>query len=153
LPFHYLDILAGRAWLERHENGIESEETETELMLFDNMKAIGRRALFASQGFLTPVKTPSSMKDLLPTNHCDSDLLVHSTGFLTRRQVSDVYGHAISILTRRCYLSTSRTVRDGACMLPIVEASVTSCGPADVECSAISILVPLVLDRIDALRT
>jgi hypothetical protein len=61
-PFHYLDILAGRAWLERQDNGIVSEETETELMLFDNMKAIGRRALFASQGFLTPVKTPSSMK-------------------------------------------------------------------------------------------
>jgi len=57
-PYHYLDILAVKAWVEVKQEGRVSEETEAELGIFDDMEAVGRRTLLALQGFLQPPRTP-----------------------------------------------------------------------------------------------
>jgi tetratricopeptide (TPR) repeat protein len=72
-PFHFLDIVAARAWLERHENGTLSEQAERDLDLFEDLKAIGRKALFAAQGFLTPLSINAPMKVLGTNVQCRSD--------------------------------------------------------------------------------
>jgi len=56
-PYHYLDILAVKAWMERTQQGRLTEETEAELGVFDEMDAVGRRTLLGLQGFLQPRKT------------------------------------------------------------------------------------------------
>jgi DNA-binding SARP family transcriptional activator/tetratricopeptide (TPR) repeat protein len=56
-PYHYLDILAVKAWVEVNQEGRVSEETEAELEIFDDMEAVGRRTLLALQGFLQPPRT------------------------------------------------------------------------------------------------
>jgi len=56
-PYHYLDILAVKAWVEVNQEGRVSEETEAELGIFDDMEAVGRRTLLALQGFLQPPRT------------------------------------------------------------------------------------------------
>jgi len=66
-PFHYLDILAARAWLER-QLGQFSEQTESELKLFDRFGANGRRALFTMQGFLTPAPASNRSPSLFPSD-------------------------------------------------------------------------------------
>jgi hypothetical protein len=53
-PYHYLDILAVRAWLERQHAGGVSESTTRELGFFDKVGAPGKKALLTAQGFLTP---------------------------------------------------------------------------------------------------
>jgi len=72
-PFHYLDIVAARAWLERYENGTVSEQTWKDLELFEDMKAIGRRALFASQGFIASADIHPSTKNVTANKYLDSD--------------------------------------------------------------------------------
>jgi len=52
--FHYLDMVASKAWLERREHGTITSETRDELEIFDRIGAKGRRELLALQGFLTP---------------------------------------------------------------------------------------------------
>jgi len=52
-PFVYLDILAARAWLERRVLGLQTDETNLELRMFDRTGALGRKALLGAQGFLT----------------------------------------------------------------------------------------------------
>jgi hypothetical protein len=53
-PYHYLDILAVKAWMEWHEQGRMNEQTEAELRVFDEMGAVGRKTLLTLQGFLQP---------------------------------------------------------------------------------------------------
>jgi tetratricopeptide (TPR) repeat protein len=53
-PFHCLDIAASMAWLDQRMYGRVTEETENWLLLFDSLKAEGKRALLTIQGFLTP---------------------------------------------------------------------------------------------------
>jgi hypothetical protein len=60
-PYHYLDILAVKAWLELNQEGRLSEETDAELGIFDDMEAVGRRTLLALQGFLQPRKTHATV--------------------------------------------------------------------------------------------
>lgn len=50
-PMYYLDVLAAKAWLERHTMGGLKSETDRELNLFETLGLPGRRALFAAQGF------------------------------------------------------------------------------------------------------
>jgi len=54
-PYHYLDVLAARSWLERRETGKNTPETMRELRMFDELGAIGKRALLTAQRFLTPL--------------------------------------------------------------------------------------------------
>jgi hypothetical protein len=51
-PFFYLDVLAGRAWLERRMHGRQSNQMEEELELFETAGVKGRKALLTAQGFL-----------------------------------------------------------------------------------------------------
>jgi hypothetical protein len=51
-PFFYLDVLAGRAWLERRMYGRQGNQMEEELGLFERAGASGRKALLTAQGFL-----------------------------------------------------------------------------------------------------
>jgi tetratricopeptide (TPR) repeat protein len=54
-PLHYLDILAAKAWLEIRTDGENSPETLRELCIFDEVGAVGRKALLTAQGFLKPL--------------------------------------------------------------------------------------------------
>jgi len=56
-PYHYLDILAVKAWMEWTEQGRLTEGTEADLRIFDEMEAVGRRTLLGLQGFFQPRKT------------------------------------------------------------------------------------------------
>jgi hypothetical protein len=51
--FHYLDMVATKAWLECRENGSIRRETRDELKIFDSIGATGRKELLGLQGFLT----------------------------------------------------------------------------------------------------
>jgi hypothetical protein len=51
-PLDYLDVVAGRAWLEQRTNGEYSPETIRELRVFEDAGALGRIELLAVQGFL-----------------------------------------------------------------------------------------------------
>jgi hypothetical protein len=51
-PFHYLDVLAVKAWLERRVLGRQTEDTESELHRFRNLQVPGKMALLTAQGFL-----------------------------------------------------------------------------------------------------
>jgi tetratricopeptide (TPR) repeat protein len=51
-PYHFLDLIGLRAWLERRVNGNHSTETDEDLQLFDKLGAPGKKALLAAQGFL-----------------------------------------------------------------------------------------------------
>jgi tetratricopeptide (TPR) repeat protein len=51
-PFHYLDVLAVKAWLERQIFGRQTEETDTGLSLFRTLQVPGKKALLVAQGFL-----------------------------------------------------------------------------------------------------
>ncbi len=62
-PLHYLDILAARAWLERLEEGGICHDTATDLNLFETIGAVGRRALFVAQGFLSVSKERELLQD------------------------------------------------------------------------------------------
>jgi hypothetical protein len=53
--FHYLDILAAKAWLEMRENGKLTDETRQDLGLFEVLGLDGRRQLMVLQGFLFPL--------------------------------------------------------------------------------------------------
>jgi DNA-binding SARP family transcriptional activator/tetratricopeptide (TPR) repeat protein len=53
-PFHSLDIAATAAWLERKMNGRVTAPTEDWLVLFDSLKAYGKKELLTLQGFLLP---------------------------------------------------------------------------------------------------
>ncbi|HLZ46165.1 MAG TPA: hypothetical protein VKQ05_10860, partial [Gemmatimonadales bacterium] len=55
--FHYLDILAAKAWLEVRINGTLSPETSQDLQLFELLGLRGRRQLLTLQGFLPPYRT------------------------------------------------------------------------------------------------
>jgi tetratricopeptide (TPR) repeat protein len=63
-PFHYLDILAAKAWLEARQDGRLSVQTEEELGVFESIGATGRRALLTCQGFLPPVTSLVAMPEL-----------------------------------------------------------------------------------------
>ena len=52
-PFYYFDVLAAKAWLEFRAHGHYSPETVRELEAFDEVGAVGRRALLTAQGFLS----------------------------------------------------------------------------------------------------
>ncbi|MEX2157627.1 MAG: AAA family ATPase [Gemmatimonadales bacterium] len=52
--FHYLDIIATKAWLEHREEGGMKSETRDELGTFDLIGALGRKELLTLQGFLSP---------------------------------------------------------------------------------------------------
>ena len=54
LRFHYLDMVATKAWLERRDDGTIRRETRNELEIFDSIGAKGRKELLALQGFLIP---------------------------------------------------------------------------------------------------
>lgn len=58
-PVYYLDMVAARAWLESQEQGQVSEETMSELQVFDEIGATGRKALLTLQGFLPSMDQPS----------------------------------------------------------------------------------------------
>jgi tetratricopeptide (TPR) repeat protein len=49
----YLEVVAAIAWIERKVTGNYSAATERELSLFEELRATGKRALLAAQGFLT----------------------------------------------------------------------------------------------------
>ena len=51
-PFHYLDVLAVKAWLERRVFGRQTEETIGELEIFKTLGIPGKKALLTAQGFL-----------------------------------------------------------------------------------------------------
>jgi DNA-binding SARP family transcriptional activator len=53
-PMYYLDVLAAKTWLESRTQGGNSSETLKELSIFDEVGAVGRRALLTAQGFLRP---------------------------------------------------------------------------------------------------
>jgi tetratricopeptide (TPR) repeat protein len=59
-PLHYLDVLAAKAWLETRVNGKNTPETLSELRVFENVGALGRRALLTAQGFLMPLPSRGS---------------------------------------------------------------------------------------------
>ncbi len=59
-PLEYLDVLAGKAWLEMRVHGAYSPDTARDLRSFDDVGALGRRALLAAQGFLMPLPLPES---------------------------------------------------------------------------------------------
>ncbi len=52
VPLFHLDALAVSAWLEKTVNGVYSSETRDELKIFDELGAVGKRALLQAQGFL-----------------------------------------------------------------------------------------------------
>jgi len=52
-PLNYLDVLAAKAWFERLATGENSVETRQELDIFENVGAVGRKALLTVQGFLS----------------------------------------------------------------------------------------------------
>ena len=52
--FHYADMIATKAWLERYIEGTTRPETQAELGVFDLMGAIGKKQLLTLQGFLVP---------------------------------------------------------------------------------------------------
>ena len=56
-PLFYLDVLAAKAWLETRACGHYSRETVRELGAFEEVGAVGRRALLIAQGFLSPSNT------------------------------------------------------------------------------------------------
>jgi hypothetical protein len=51
-PYHYLDVLAVKAWLERRVLGRQSEQTDAELEIFTTQDVRGKQALLTAQGFL-----------------------------------------------------------------------------------------------------
>ena len=51
-PFHYLDLLAAKAWLERRLDGEVSASTRRALHVFDVLGLRGRKELLTLQGFL-----------------------------------------------------------------------------------------------------
>ena len=51
-PFYYLDVLAVRAWLERQVFGRQTDDTNSELSIFETLQVPGKKALLAAQGFL-----------------------------------------------------------------------------------------------------
>jgi tetratricopeptide (TPR) repeat protein len=53
-PLFYLDVLAAKAWLEIRAYGRYIPETVRELGAFEEVGAVGRRALLIAQGFLSP---------------------------------------------------------------------------------------------------
>ena len=53
-PLNYFDVLASRAWLELRTQGAYSSQTIRELEEFEEVGALGRRALLVAQGFLDP---------------------------------------------------------------------------------------------------
>jgi tetratricopeptide (TPR) repeat protein len=52
VPLFYLDALAVAAWVEMLNGGCYSKQTELELGLFDQLGAVGKRAMLRVQGFL-----------------------------------------------------------------------------------------------------
>jgi tetratricopeptide (TPR) repeat protein len=56
-PYHYLDILAAKVWMEWHHEGRLNKQTEAELEIFDTTGAVGKRTLLTLQGFLQPRPT------------------------------------------------------------------------------------------------
>lgn len=59
-PLDYLDVVAGKAWLEQRTFGDYSPETIKELRVFEQVGALGRRALLVAQGFLKPLPSRES---------------------------------------------------------------------------------------------
>ncbi len=53
-PLNYFDVLAAKAWLEVRMHGKYGNETIRDLAKFEEVGAIGRKALLISQGFLDP---------------------------------------------------------------------------------------------------
>jgi tetratricopeptide (TPR) repeat protein len=75
--FHYMDIVAARAWLETRERGVLTPETTRELRLFDDLDLRGRKQLLTLQGFLQPsanlgyfAKNSTNTPDLPTSLHC-----------------------------------------------------------------------------------
>jgi len=58
-PFHCLDIAAALAWLDMRRDGRLSELASRWLLLFDSLKAYGKKELLTVQGFLTPNTKPN----------------------------------------------------------------------------------------------
>jgi hypothetical protein len=54
-PLYFLDILGVKAWLQRRTLGQITAETERELGIFDEVGAVGKKAILTAQGFLTPI--------------------------------------------------------------------------------------------------
>lgn len=52
-PIFFLELLAAKVWLERQDPGSLSEETRSDLALFDDLQARGLKATLTAQGFLT----------------------------------------------------------------------------------------------------
>jgi hypothetical protein len=50
--FHYLDLIAAKAWLEMHSSGELSADTRAELVTFETLGLRGRKELLTLQGFL-----------------------------------------------------------------------------------------------------
>ncbi len=59
-PNQYLDVLAAKAWLENRTMGEPRAATYSELDLFEQVGAVGRRALLTAQGFLSPLPSSES---------------------------------------------------------------------------------------------
>jgi len=51
-PYHFLDVLAVKVWLEMRLHGGPTEHTATDLEVFATLGAPGKRALLTAQGFL-----------------------------------------------------------------------------------------------------
>ena len=79
-PFHFLDILAANAWLEKRTQGQLTSKTEIELEIFDRVGAPGRRALLAAQGFLAPAAP-------FPITITDSSATQSESGVLATRAI------------------------------------------------------------------
>ena len=56
--FHYLDILAAKAWLETRDTGQLNAETQRDLKAFETLGLRGRRELLTLQGFLPAFDSP-----------------------------------------------------------------------------------------------
>jgi len=56
-PLYFLDVLGAKAWLQRHTLGHITEETQRELGIFEEVGAVGKKAILTAQGFLTPMRS------------------------------------------------------------------------------------------------